>query len=69
LDQSKTKYEYLKKERIHLLYDGSVSETLQKSCFRLSSSNTHYGLEYKMFTNTIPNKNTKLLSADFTISI
>jgi phage/plasmid-associated DNA primase len=69
LDQSKTKYEYLKKERIHLLYDGSVSETLQKNCFRLSSSNTNYGLEYKMFTNTVPNKNTKLVSADFTISI
>ena len=69
LDQSKTKYEYLKKERIHLLYDGSVSETLQKNCFKLPTSTTNYALEYKMFTNTVPNKNTKLLSADFTISI
>jgi hypothetical protein len=69
LDQSKTKYEYLKKERIHLLYDGSVSETVQKNCFRLPNTNTNYGLEYKLFTNIVPNKNIKLLSSDFTVSI
>ena len=69
LDQAKTKYEYLKKERIHLLYDGSVSETVQKNCFKLPNTNTNYGLEYKLFTNIVPNKNTKLLSGDFTVSI
>jgi hypothetical protein len=69
LDQSKTKYEYLKKERIHLLYDGSVSETVQKNCFRLPTTNTNYGLEYKLFTNIVPHKTTKLISSDFTVSI
>ena len=69
LDQGKIKYEYLKKERINLLYEGSVSETVQKNCFKLPLSNTNYGLDYKMFTNIVPNKSTKLLASDFTISI
>ena len=70
LDQSKIKYEYLKKERIHLFYDGdSVNEIVQKNCFKLPTSSTNYGFDYKMFSNTIPNKSTKLISADFTISI
>lgn len=69
LDQSKTKYEYVKKERIHLLYDGSNSETVQKNCYKLPSSNTNYGLDYKLFSNVIPNKTTKLTASDFTISI
>jgi hypothetical protein len=70
LDQSKTKYEYVKKERIHLFYKGdSVNEIVQKNCFKLPTSNTNYRFDYSLFSNTIPNKNTKLLSTDFTISI
>lgn len=70
LDQSKIKYEYLKKERIHLLYDGNDTHTtVQKNCFKLPNSNTNYGLDYKLFSSVIPDKNTKLTSNDFTISI
>lgn len=70
LDQSKIKYEHLKKERIQLLYDGdNTHTTVQKSCFKLPSSNTNYGLDYKLFSNVTPNKATKLTVNDFTISI
>jgi hypothetical protein len=70
LDQSKIKYEYLKKERIQLLYDGDYTNTtIQKNCFKLPSSNTNYGLDYKLFSNVIPDKTTKLIAGDFTISI
>jgi len=70
LDQSKIKYEYVKKERIHLFYNGeSVNEIVQKNCFKLPTTNTNYCFDYKMFSNTIPNKSTKLHSSEFTISI
>jgi hypothetical protein len=70
LDQNKIKYEYLKKERIQLLFDGNDTyTTVQKNCFKLPISNTNYGLDYKLFSNVTPDKNTKLTQQDFTISI
>jgi len=71
LDQSKIKYEYMKKERVRLTYDGCISETVQKNCFKLPTSNTNYGLDYKLFSTgvTAPDKNTKLTSGQFTITI
>jgi phage/plasmid-associated DNA primase len=69
LDQHKIKYEYVKNTRISLLHKGEVSETLQKHHYRLTSSNTNYGLEYSMFSSVIPNKGTKLTQQDFTIQI
>jgi len=69
LDQGKIKYDYLKKERVDLLYDGDYCETVQKNCFKLTTTQTKWGLEYKLFSDTIPNKSTKLVATDFTITI
>jgi len=69
LEQNRVKFEYLKNTRIHLLYKGSVSETVQKSYWRLPNSNTNFGLEYSLFSTVIPDKKTKLTNSDFTISV
>jgi hypothetical protein len=69
LEQNRVKFEYLKKERVNLMYEGNFVETVQKNCFKLPNISTNYGLDYKLFSNTVPGKNTKLTNNDFTISI
>ena len=38
LEQNRIKFDYLKKERVNLMYDGSYVETVQKNCFRFPRS-------------------------------
>ena len=69
LEQSKIKFDYLKKERVALHYDGSYVETVQKNIFKLPTTSTDYGLDYALFSTVVPGKSTKLTSTDFTISL
>jgi hypothetical protein len=69
LEQNRIKFEYLKNIRVNLLYQGSVAETVQKSCYQLPQSNTNYGLDYALFSTVVPGKKTKLTASDFTISV
>ncbi len=69
LEQSKIKFDYLKKERVALHYNSSYVETVQKNIFKLPTSNTDYGLDYALFSTVVPGKSTKLISTDFTISL
>lgn len=69
LEQNRIKFEYLKKDRVVLYYDGSLVDTVQKNCFRLPQSNNGFALDYKLFSNVIPSKTTKLTQADFTITV
>jgi hypothetical protein len=64
LEQSKIKFEYVKKERVVLHFKGDYVETVQKNAFKLPISNTDYVLEYNMFSNRYDKK---LLLVDFTI--
>lgn len=69
LEQNRVKFDYLKKERVTLYYDGSLSETVQKNCFRLPISQNGYALDYKLFSTVVPSKTTKLTAQDFTIVV
>ena len=69
LEQNRIKFEYLKKDRVTLYYDGSFVEHVQKNSYRLSTSNNGFALDYKLFSNTVPGKSTKLTQQDFTITI
>lgn len=69
LEQQKIKYEYIKKGRVDLTYDNELCSTVQKNHYRLETSNTEFRLEYTMFSNVVPNKNTKLLAQDFTLDL
>lgn len=69
LEQSKIKFDHIKNTRINLLYEGEISETVQKTFFQLQSTNTNYGLDYSLFSTLIPHKKSKLEVNDFTITI
>lgn len=69
LEQNRVKFDYLKKERVTLYYDGSLVETVQKNCFRLPVSQNGYALDYKLFSTVVPSKTTKLTAQDFTITV
>ena len=69
LEQNRIKFEYMKNTRINLLHQGMVAETVQKSFYQLSESNTNFGLDYALFSTVVPGKKTKLLASDFTIGI
>lgn len=69
LEQNRIKFEYMKNTRINLLWQGNVSETVQKSYYQLTQSSTNFGLDYALFSTVVPGKKTKLVMTDFTISI
>jgi hypothetical protein len=64
LEQCKIKFEYVKKERIVINYNGGYADTVQKNAFKLPNSNTNYVLDYKLFSNRYDKK---LTQQDFTI--
>jgi len=64
LEQAKVKFEYVKKEKVVLYWDGSYAEQVQKNAFRLTESETDFIIDYKLFSNRYDKK---LQSTDFTI--
>jgi hypothetical protein len=69
LEQNRIKFEYMKNTRLNLLYKGQFVETVQKSYYQLSQSNTDFGLDYALFSTVVPSKKTKLTVNDFTIMV
>jgi hypothetical protein len=69
LQQNRITYVYTK-ERINLLFNNQVSESqVQKVLWKFTNSQTNYGLDYALFCDLVPTKNTNLQRHNFTITL